>query len=100
MCARPAWSSMLSFQTTSQGGSFFHDEVTTAGWQIANIDCIVFAERPKLGPYKQAIRQRLAAVLDIEADQIGRKAKTAEGLGAVGRHEAIAAQCVALLKAF
>jgi 2-C-methyl-D-erythritol 2,4-cyclodiphosphate synthase len=76
------------------------DDVTTAGWEIANIDCIVFAERPKLGPFKQAIRQRLAAILAIEADQIGLKAKTGEGLDAVGRREAIAAQCVALLKAF
>lgn len=76
------------------------DEVTTAGWQIANIDCIVFAERPTLGPYKEAIRQRLAAVLDIETEQVGLKAKTGEGLDAVGRHEAIAAQCVVLLKAF
>lgn len=76
------------------------DDVTSAGWQVANLDCIVFAERPKLGPFKQAIRERLAAILAIEPDQVGLKAKTGEGLDAVGRREAIAAQCVVLLKAF
>lgn len=76
------------------------DEITSAGWQIGNVDCIVFAERPKLGLYKQAIRERLAELLEIDAQQVGLKAKTGEGLDAVGRHEAIAAQCVVLLEAF
>jgi 2-C-methyl-D-erythritol 2,4-cyclodiphosphate synthase len=72
------------------------DAVVRAGWRIGNCDCIVFAERPRLGPHKQAIRQRLAEILRIEPAQIGLKAKTGEQIGIVGRQEAIAAQCVVL----
>jgi 2-C-methyl-D-erythritol 2,4-cyclodiphosphate synthase len=73
------------------------DAVVSAGWQIGNVDCIVFAERPKLQPYKQSIRRRLAEILAVSIDQVGLQAKTGEKLGAVGREEALAAQCVALL---
>jgi 2-C-methyl-D-erythritol 2,4-cyclodiphosphate synthase len=72
--------------------------VVAAGWTIENLDCIVFAELPKLSPYKQAIRRRIGELVGIDADSVGLKAKTAEGLDAVGRREAIAAQCVALIK--
>lgn len=73
--------------------------VAALGWKIVNIDCIVFAQRPKLLPHRQAIRQRLADILDIEPERVGLQAKTGEGLDAIGREEAIAAQCVALLEA-
>ena len=71
--------------------------VAALGWKIVNVDCIVFAQRPKLLSHRQAIRQRVASILGIEADRVGLQAKTGEGLDAVGREEAIAAQCVALL---
>jgi 2-C-methyl-D-erythritol 2,4-cyclodiphosphate synthase len=74
------------------------ESVAALGWHIANIDCIVFAQRPKLLPHRQAIRQRLADILDIELERVGLQAKTAESIGAIGREEAIAAQCVALLE--
>lgn len=73
------------------------DAVARAGWEIGNLDCIVFAERPKLQPHKEAIRRRLAECLGLAAEQVGLQAKTGETLGSVGREEAIAAQCVALL---
>jgi len=69
-----------------------------AGWQIGNVDCVVFAERPRLSPYKQTIRRRLAEILDVDPDRVSVKAKTAEGVGPVGRQEIIAARCVALLE--
>jgi 2-C-methyl-D-erythritol 2,4-cyclodiphosphate synthase len=75
------------------------DAVTALGWQIVNIDCIVFAQRPKLLSHRQAIRERLADILEIEPERVGLQAKTGEGLGSIGREEAIAAQCVALLEA-
>ena len=75
------------------------EAVTTLGWQIVNIDCIIFAERPKLLPHRQAIRQRLADILGVEPERIGLKGKTGEHVGLIGREEAIAAQCVALLEA-
>ena len=73
-------------------------EVVSAGFQIVNVDCIVFAEQPKLSPYKDAIRQRLAELLDIPANCVGIKGKTGEQVGPVGRREAILAQCVALVE--
>lgn len=72
--------------------------VVAIGWQIVNIDCIVFAQRPKLLAHRQLIRQRLADILDIEVERVGLQAKTGEGLGSIGHEEAIAAQCVALLE--
>jgi len=74
------------------------EAVVRAGWRVGNCDCTVFAERPRLTPHKQAMRQRLAAILQIEPDRIGLKAKTGEQIGAVGRGEIIAAQCVALIE--
>jgi 2-C-methyl-D-erythritol 2,4-cyclodiphosphate synthase len=59
----------------------------------------VFAQRPKLGPVKQQIRDRIGAILGLEPEQIGIKAKTGEGLGVVGNEEAIMAQCAALIVA-
>ncbi len=72
-------------------------KVHDAGWQVVNADCIVFAQRPKLSEYKQAIRERLASLLDVEVDQVGVKAKTGEGIGPVGEQRVIMAQCVVLL---
>jgi 2-C-methyl-D-erythritol 2,4-cyclodiphosphate synthase len=74
------------------------EAVSDAGWQVGNLDCIVFAERPKLGPRKQEMRFRLAEILGISPDRIGIKAKTGEQVGPVGREEIVAAECVALLE--
>lgn len=73
-------------------------QVDAAGYAIVNLDCIVFAQRPKLSPHKTAIRQRIAEVLAISPDEVGLKAKTGEGVGPVGNEEVITAQCVALLE--
>jgi 2-C-methyl-D-erythritol 2,4-cyclodiphosphate synthase len=75
------------------------ESVTSLGWTVVNIDCIVFAQRPKLLTHRQAIRQRLADILRIEVERVGLQAKTGEGVGAIGTEDAIAAQCVALLGA-
>jgi 2-C-methyl-D-erythritol 2,4-cyclodiphosphate synthase len=74
-----------------------HERLQAANFKIVNLDCIVFAEQPKLGRFKSAIRLRIAELLDLPADCVGVKAKTGEGVDAVGRCEAIAAQCVALV---
>jgi 2-C-methyl-D-erythritol 2,4-cyclodiphosphate synthase len=72
--------------------------VMGAGYQIVNLDCIVFAQRPKMGPLKDAIRKRIAEIIGLARDQVGVKAKTGESVGEIGREELIAAQCVALLE--
>jgi 2-C-methyl-D-erythritol 2,4-cyclodiphosphate synthase len=66
--------------------------------RIAHIDAIVIAERPKLGTHFPAMREALAGALGVEPSRINLKAKTNEGVDAVGRGEAIAAQAVAMLE--
>ncbi|MBX7074091.1 MAG: 2-C-methyl-D-erythritol 2,4-cyclodiphosphate synthase [Pirellulales bacterium] len=73
-------------------------KVSAAGYRIVNLDCIVFAQRPKLSAYKDAIRHRVAQLLSVDATAVGVKAKTGERVGPVGREEAIMAQVVALLE--
>ncbi len=77
--------------------------LAAAGWRVQNLDCVVFAQQPKLAAHWPEIRQEIAAVLShpdapISVDQIGLKAKTGEHVGHIGRQEAIAAQCVALVR--
>ena len=71
--------------------------VRSEGWQIGNVDSTVIAQAPRLAPHIAAMRQRLAQALLIGVPQVNVKAKTAEGLGPVGRGEAIEARAVCLL---
>lgn len=70
--------------------------VAEAGWAVANVDCTVLAEAPRLAPRREAMEQGLTAAV---AAPVTVKATTAEGLGAIGRGEGIAAQAVVLLVA-
>ncbi len=72
-------------------------KVLERNYRIVNLDCVVRAERPKLADYYDAIRHRIAGILGISPFQVGIKAKTGEGIGAVGQGEAIEARCIALL---
>jgi 2-C-methyl-D-erythritol 2,4-cyclodiphosphate synthase len=69
------------------------------GWTVANVDATVVLERPKIGPHVPAMREQLAAALGITVDQVSVKAKTNEGVDAVGRGDAIAAHAIAVLVA-
>lgn len=69
--------------------------VTESGYVPSNLDVIIHAERPKLTMHKAAMRQNLADLLALPADRVNIKAKTNEGLDAVGRGEAIA--CTAIV---
>lgn len=72
-------------------------KVCDNGFRLINLDCVVLLQRPKMSPHKNKIRLRIAEILSAELDQIGLKAKTGEGVDAVGNELAITAQCVALL---
>jgi 2-C-methyl-D-erythritol 2,4-cyclodiphosphate synthase len=74
------------------------DAVTAVGWKVGNVDCIVFAQRPKLLPYRQTIRKRIADILGTVPERVSLKGKTGEHVGPIGQEEAIAAECVALLE--
>ena len=69
-----------------------------AGWRIVNIDATIMAERPKMMPHLPTMKSNLAAALNVDISCLSLKAKTNEGLDAVGRGEAIAAQAIALLE--
>src|SRR5438876_3330734 len=69
-----------------------------AGWRLVNVDVIIFAQEPKLGPFKSLIRRRLAELLGLDPAAVNVKAKTGEKIGAIGRGEAISCQAIALLE--
>ena len=74
------------------------DLVRLQGYRIANVDVTVLAERPRLAPHRDDMRARIASILRVQDAQVGLKAKTAEGLGVIGRGEAIAAMAIVLLE--
>jgi 2-C-methyl-D-erythritol 4-phosphate cytidylyltransferase/2-C-methyl-D-erythritol 2,4-cyclodiphosphate synthase len=71
--------------------------VRDAGWQVVNVDVVVIAERPKIGPHVPAMQRSLAATLGVDAEAIAIKGKTNEGVDATGRGEALAVHAVALI---
>ena len=73
------------------------DLVTKAGFTLYQLDSIIIAERPKLGPHMAQIKAKIGPILRIPPERIGVKAKTNEGLGPIGEGQAIAAQAVVLL---
>ena len=72
--------------------------VAAAGWGIVNLDCVIFAQRPKILPHRAAIRRRIAEILGVDEAAVWLKAKTGEGVGPIGEERAIAAECVALVE--
>ena len=74
------------------------DRLAAAGWRIANLDCVIFAQRPKILPHRPAIRRRIAAVLGIPEESVWLKAKTGESVGPIGEELAIGAECVVLIE--
>jgi len=72
-------------------------ELRQRGWRVGNVDATLLAEQPKIAPHLEAMRATLATALGVPPAQIGIKATTHEGAGALGRGEALAAHAVALI---
>jgi 2-C-methyl-D-erythritol 2,4-cyclodiphosphate synthase len=72
--------------------------MAAAGWRLVNLDCVIFAQRPTILPHRTRIRERIAAVLGVDAAAVWLKAKTGEGVGIIGEELAISAECVALIE--
>ena len=72
--------------------------VREGGFEVGNVDASVIAERPKLAPYIDAMRANIAEALGIAADRVSVKGKTNEGVGELGRGEAIAVHAIALVR--
>lgn len=69
-----------------------------AGYELSNIDATIAAERPKLNPHIPAMKQTLAAVMQVDEEDISIKATTTEKLGFTGRQEGIAAYATVLIQ--
>lgn len=68
------------------------------GYRLVNVDTVIIAQAPRLGPHLETMAARLAEVLRIERAAVNVKVKSGEGLDAVGREEAIAAQAVCMIE--
>lgn len=92
--ADPTFAGADSLQLLSQVAA----TVRSAGFSIVDIDSVIAAQAPKLSPYRDQMRARLADALGIDMECVGVKATTTEHLGFEGRGEGISAQAVALLE--
>jgi len=72
--------------------------VKDRGYELVNADCTIIAQKPKMAPYIQQMKERIAELLNASPEQINVKATTTEKLGFTGRGEGIASQAVVLLK--
>ena len=72
--------------------------IDNKGWRIQNIDSVIVAERPKLKPYIEKMKENIAKKVGVDIDYVGVKATTNEKLGAEGREEGICCHAVVLMK--
>lgn len=73
------------------------DKLTDSGFKIQNLDATIFAQAPKISPFREAMRKNIAAALNLTPKRVNIKATTTEGLGFIGRREGIAASCTVLI---
>ncbi len=89
----PRWKNADSLKMLAHCAALIRER----GYGLGNVDITVICEQPKLSPHIDAMRARIASVLECDVDQISVKATTSEKLGFTGRGEGIAAMAVALL---
>ncbi|WP_285021992.1 bifunctional 2-C-methyl-D-erythritol 4-phosphate cytidylyltransferase/2-C-methyl-D-erythritol 2,4-cyclodiphosphate synthase [Novosphingobium sp. fls2-241-R2A-195] len=89
----PQWKGAASDRFLAHAGKL----VAEAGYALANADVTIICETPKIGPHREAMRERLADILGVDIAAISVKATTTEKLGFTGRREGIAAQAVVSL---
>ena len=77
--------------------SMYGNLVKREGYSLVNADCTIIAQKPKMAPYIEEMRARIAGLLEATVEQVNVKATTTEKLGFTGRSEGIAAQAVVLL---
>jgi 2-C-methyl-D-erythritol 4-phosphate cytidylyltransferase/2-C-methyl-D-erythritol 2,4-cyclodiphosphate synthase len=90
----PRWKGASSLDLLRRAVEIVHGR----GLAVGNVDATVIVERPKLAPYIDAIRANLAAVLGVSIDRVSVKGKTNEGVGELGRGEALAVHAIALVR--
>lgn len=90
----PAYAGISSLKLLAEVGRLLGEK----GFAVVNIDATLLAQAPKVGPYKQAMAENIAAALGIGAEQVNVKATTEEGLGFTGDGSGMAAHAVVLLE--
>jgi 2-C-methyl-D-erythritol 4-phosphate cytidylyltransferase/2-C-methyl-D-erythritol 2,4-cyclodiphosphate synthase len=90
----PAWHNASSVDLLRRAAQFLRDR----GLEVGNVDASVIAERPRLTPYIDAMRANVAGALGVSPDRVSIKGKTNEGVGELGRGEAIAVHAIALVR--
>jgi len=90
----PKFKDISSIKLLAETNAMVHRE----GFTIGNIDTIIFAEAPKIGPYRKMMQEKLASTVEVEPSCLNIKATTTEGLGIIGKGDGIGAMCVALLE--
>jgi 2-C-methyl-D-erythritol 2,4-cyclodiphosphate synthase len=89
----PDWEGALSLELLRQT----YEQVRDRGFALVNADCVLIAEEPKIAPYRDEMRGRLAGAMGTEPERVSVRATTTDDLGFTGRGEGMAAQAVALL---
>lgn len=89
----PAYKDIYSIELLKKCDHMIRDR----GYFIINTDITIFAEQPKISPYRTAMIEKIAESLDIEPERINIKATTTEGLGMIGKGEGIGAMCIVLM---
>lgn len=92
----PEYEGISSIKLLEHVGKLLDD----SGYVIENIDATIIAQRPKMRPYIDQMRENIAAVLNIEVDQVNVKATTEEGLGFTGTGEGISSQAICAIEKY
>jgi 2-C-methyl-D-erythritol 2,4-cyclodiphosphate synthase len=90
----PEWEGASSLDLLARA----YGEVRDAGWELANADCVLVGEEPRIAPVRGAMQARLASALGVEPGLVTVRATTTDRLGFTGRGEGLAALAVALLR--
>jgi 2-C-methyl-D-erythritol 2,4-cyclodiphosphate synthase len=89
----PEWQGAASLDLLARAYALVRD----AGWELVNADCVLIGEEPRIAPYRDEMRARLAAAVGVEPDRVAVRATTTDRLGFTGRGEGLAAHAVALV---
>lgn len=90
----PAYAGISSLELLRRVAQLMRDE----GWRLVDADTVLVLEAPRISPYRDEMRARMADALGVEVERVGVKATTTEGLGFAGRSEGVAAHAVVLLE--
>jgi 2-C-methyl-D-erythritol 2,4-cyclodiphosphate synthase len=90
----PEWEGASSLDLLRRAAA----QVSEAGWELVNADCILIGEEPRIAPLREQMRERLAEAVGADPERINVRATTTDKLGFTGRGQGLAAQAVALVK--